>query len=456
MAVQLGTRVGQRWISVGTLARFPPGSGAPREVLENVWQADWGPDGKELAIVRRVGGRHTLEYPIGTVLYQTAGSVELPRFSPTGDRIAFVDLPLLTDTAGAAVAVVDLTGRARKLSSAFPGGVTGLGWSPSGQEILFTASKGRLSDLDLWAVSLTGRERLLLNESGPITLHDVSADGRLLMSRDARSREVAGRGAAATAERPLSWFDWSFPVALSKDGGLLLFEEQGDGAPDSAGMRYGVYVRGTDGSPAVRLGEGFPLGLSPDGDWALAQTGQSLVLVPTRAGAPRPLPGTHRSYVAATWFPDGRRILLNAHERGVYVQDLSGEGPRRITPEGVLLESLSPDGTRMVVREMGSARLLIQPVDGGEARPGPSLAPDERVIRWTADGLYVVRYLEQAADVAILDVATGRRVPWKRLAPADTTGVVLVAPVLLSGDGRAYVYSYLRLLQDLYLVEGLR
>ncbi len=466
MAVQLGGRLQLRLNASGTLARFPPGTGAPREVLEDVWHADWHPDGQELAIVRRVGGRHSLEFPIGTVLYETAGMVEFPRFSPKGDHIAFVDLPRRNDTAGGAVAVVDLAGRARKVSSAFSTGITGLGWSPSAQEILFTASNGRISDLDLWAVSLASRERLLWNESGSMTLHDVSPDGRLLISRDVWSREMVGRGVGATGERLLSWLDWSHPVELSKDGGLLLFEEQGDGAADSLGTRYGIYVRSTDGSPAVRLGEGRPLGLSPDGGWALAETGQSLVLIPTAAGGPRPLPAAPLTFLAATWFPDGRRILLTAHEPDrqsrLYVQDPSGGGPRPITPEGVVgagsrgANPISPDGRRLALSSAEHS-LLIQPVEGGNPRPGPPLAPDERVIQWTADGrgLYVVRRSEQVADVSILDLATGRRVPWIRLAPADAKGVIGIAPVLLSADGRAYVYGYVRLLQDLYLVERL-
>src|ERR1700751_2846113 len=52
--------------TVGTLALVPFGGGAPREVLENVSGADWGPSG--LAVVRTMSGKHRLEYPVGTVL----------------------------------------------------------------------------------------------------------------------------------------------------------------------------------------------------------------------------------------------------------------------------------------------------------------------------------------------------------------------------------------------------
>ena len=36
---------------MGTLARMPLGGGTPRELLENVWNADWAPNGEDLAVV---------------------------------------------------------------------------------------------------------------------------------------------------------------------------------------------------------------------------------------------------------------------------------------------------------------------------------------------------------------------------------------------------------------------
>ena len=77
----------------GTLARMPLGGGAPREVLEGVREADWSPDGETLAIIRDVDGKDRLEYPIGKVLYATGGYLSDLRFSPGGDRIAFLEHP---------------------------------------------------------------------------------------------------------------------------------------------------------------------------------------------------------------------------------------------------------------------------------------------------------------------------------------------------------------------------
>ncbi|HEX6906463.1 MAG TPA: hypothetical protein VF154_07655 [Terriglobales bacterium] len=52
------------------------------------------------------------------------------------------------------------------------------------------------------------------------------------------------------------------------------------------------YVRKTDGSPAVLLGEGAAVALSPDGKWVVAQSPGSpaqLRLLPTGVGEARVL-----------------------------------------------------------------------------------------------------------------------------------------------------------------------
>ncbi len=99
LAISLGCEL--NWAECrGTLARMPLAGGAPREVLEDVFYADWAPDGKNLAVVRPVEGRFRLEYPIGKVLYESPGWITYPRVSPKGDRIAFLDHPTLGEDDG--------------------------------------------------------------------------------------------------------------------------------------------------------------------------------------------------------------------------------------------------------------------------------------------------------------------------------------------------------------------
>ena len=110
MAVSLNRRYTVGFQTLGTLARVPLGGGAPREILENVQDADWSPDGKELAVVHYVGNRCRLEYPIGKVLYEASAWLSLVRVSPDGRMVAFLDHQVLGDNVGK-VRVLDRDGK---------------------------------------------------------------------------------------------------------------------------------------------------------------------------------------------------------------------------------------------------------------------------------------------------------------------------------------------------------
>ena len=460
MAVLLGSRNSDVFANVGTLARVPLAGGAPREVLEKVQWADWSPDGNHLAVVREVEGRSRLEFPIGKMLCDTAGWFSHPRVSPGGDLVAFLEHPLHWDDLGSVV-VVDLAGQKRTLSSGWLT-VYGLAWSPGGNEIWFTAAKmGR--SRSLYAVSLSGRSRLVAQVPETLTLHDIWSDGRVLMTHDSLRREIFGLSPAENKERDLSWLDWSVPTDLSADGKTLLFFSSGEGG----GPVPAVYLRKTDGSPPVRIGEGLGWGLSPDGKWVVSQNQGApaqFVLLPTKAGEPRPL--THDALnhnMRVSWFPDGKRFLFSANEPGrgvrIYVQELAGGKPVAITPEGTnaTAYSLSPDGK--VVAAIGpDEKGYLFPVEGGQPRSIPGLEFKEVPVGWSSDSRYLYAYSlgELPAKVYRLDLWSGRRSLWEKLMPPDPAGLHLVHPVLLNSDGKTYVYGARRILSDLYLVEGLK
>src|SRR5262245_29200667 len=114
MAILLGGDLGWGECRDGTLAQLPPLGGTPREIMEYVYEADWAPDGKRLAIIRVVEGEYQLEYPAGTVLYKSEGQITNVRVSPKGDLIAFIDHPVLGDISGS-VMVVDISAQKRVL-----------------------------------------------------------------------------------------------------------------------------------------------------------------------------------------------------------------------------------------------------------------------------------------------------------------------------------------------------
>jgi DNA-binding winged helix-turn-helix (wHTH) protein/Tol biopolymer transport system component len=436
-----------------TLAEMPLTGGAPRERLENVLYADWSPDGQTLAVVREIAkSRKRLEYPIGTVLHETIPSdcILYPRVSPDGRRVAFFEC---NKPGGPSyLSVVDLQGRKQRLVAARILG--GLAWSPSGEEVWYT---GGTNDFfpELRGVSLSGRERLVARLPG--RLEDVARDGRVLITRGTPTSGMAGRAPGDPAERDLSWLQGSSAVDLTDDGRHLLFGEYFEGG----GVHGRIYLRQTDGSPAVQLAEGYPGCLSPDGQWAVIRRegARTLSLIPTGAGEGRDLPRTDFDVYSAAFFPDGRRLLLGGQAPGrsgrLYVQDLETGTTRAITPEMTGAGVVSPDGTR--VATIGHDGHFLYPVDGRERRPCPGPEEEEWPIQWSADGRHVYVHKQGTFPVRVtrIELSTGRREPWKELAPADPAGVTFVQPIL-TRDARAYAYTYYRYLSDLYLVTGVR
>ena len=451
----VGLRPTVLWHQMGefrTLGRAALTGGVPREVLEHVEAADWSPDGRDLAVVRKLENRiKRLEYPIGhTLLETTAGQcMDRIRVSRDGRLVAFVrcSKPEFSLT------VVDAAGREQALWTGRQW-VSGFAWSPGGDELWFTTeSQGRLPQVR--AVDLDGRERVLSQVPG--ALSDVSREGGVLITTGLRRSGIRGRAPGESEERELGWLEGSAAVDLSPDGSQLLFGEMMEGG----GVSGRIYLRRTDGSPAVHLGDGYPLGLSSDGAWAAVRLEgrPGLTILPTGAGEARSIPTGGVSTWQARWFPDGHRLLVGAwltgREGRLYVLDTQSGGLRAVTPEMTGVGAVSPDGKWIAT--IGDDGHFLYPVDGGERRPLPGLELDEWPMQWSADGasLYVRREGELPMRILKVDVQTGRKETWKELMPSDRAGVVWMDP-LVTPDGRGYVYTYKRLLTDLYLAEGLR
>ncbi len=460
IAISLDSRQVKNMTYNGTLARMPLVGGAPRQVLENVHWADWSPDGSSLAVVRNIGGKDRLEFPIGKTLYETSGWISHPRISPKGDQVAFIDHAVQGDSIGS-VGIVDLNGNKKNLTAEAPGGAMGLSWSPSGDEIWYKAATVGI-DRAIYGVTTSGRQRLVARVPADLTVQDTWRDGRVLLARDSWRRGIIGEAPGQSTEHDLTWLDWSYPLTLSADGKTLLFREEGE----AGGSTYAAYIRKTDGSAAIRLGDGASLALSPDGKWALctrADRPTELFLLPTGPGEAKSLGSGPINHSAAAWLPDGTKFLSSGAEEGkgarVYLQDIQGGKPQPVTPEGVnaLSFALSRDG-KTVAATAADGRGYLYPIGGGPSRAIPGMEPGEVPIRWgTEDNtLFVYRPGDLPAKVYRLDLVTGQRKPWRELMPPDPAGVEYVGPILPTPDGKAYVYGYRRLLSDLYLVEGLK
>lgn len=460
MAISLNRRVLLGNERIGTLARVPFSGGAPREISEDVAEADWNSAGDNLAIARVVGDGYWLENPIGNVLYKTNGWISHLRISPKGDFVAFINHRLRGDDRGS-IAIVDAHKKLKILTEEWFS-VQGLAWSPTGNEIWFTGSKDASGSI-LHAVSLTGNHRLVARAPGRLYLHDIFPDGRLLVSREDLRDVILALGPDQTKEQDLSWFDGSIVSGISNDGRKIVFFEGWEGG----GPNQGVYIRGTDGSPAVRLGDGRQPSLSTDENWVacvLEDSKSQLVLIPTAAGQMRMLPrGSMETIQQPSWFPDGKRILFVGTEprKGtrLYVQDIESGIQESITPEGIvpgLNHPISPDGKFIFFRHAGGS-FSTYSLENGTVTSFPEIEHNWLPIRWSSDGrsifLYSIRNL--TIDICRFDIAHRQKKPWKVITPSDKVGVLGVEGFQITPDGKYYAYHALRQLSDLYLVDPL-
>ena len=445
----------------GTLARVPLAGGAPRPVVEQVDFAAWAPDGNSLAIARAVNGKDRIEYPVGTVWYESKGWITSVAVSNSGDRVAFYEHPVLGNIGGALV-VVDRAGRKKEL---FQGSDLngGLAWARDDREVWFDASKnGRLHSI--FAVSMSGETRKVLDVPNGTGFFDISRDGRILLSAGEPRAAIVCQPPDDTRARDLSWFDWSTVADLSPDGKTLLFYEWGDAVRGHSR----VFLRKTDGSPPLDLGEGRALALSPDGKWALAvqeTTPPKLIVLPTGAGQPRILPESGiAEFYTAFWFPDNNRIGFIGSQAGhsprSYVQDIGGGKATALTDEGTIALLISPDGSRMLIHTGPGGAYFIVPAHGDRI-PVEGFEQGDFPVQWTADGraLYIRAHGQFSAPIYRLDLSTGQRKLWKTLAPADPAGVFNIAAdsgLRLTPDGKAYAFTYWSYLNNLFVAEGLK
>jgi len=446
----------------GMLVRAPLSGGGARELAEDVKLADVTRDGSRVAVVRKVGPKERLEFPPGTTLYATLGSIVDFRVSPDGKRLALVEQPN-SDFVQAEVSVVDLVGSKRTLTP--PRVCRDPVWSPDAGEIWFYADEPE-GGYTLRAVSLAGRERVLMRTAQRPSLHDTLSTGRVLLGLSDFRQEVTGLGPGQDRERDLSWLDAPQAYDLSADGTTFVLSASQPGREEPS-----AYLGRMDGSLPVRLGEGMVCGLSPDGRF-VATMGpgfKSLTVLPTGAGEMKHLaPGTIHDYFDARWLPDGKRLLIAGNEEGrprrLFLQDLEGGLPRPVTPEGITTDYAlaSPDGRWVPAGiDWGQAPYALYPIDGGEPRPILGLAKGELPLRFDTDGSHLFLWANKSpealtARILRLDLRSGRKDLWKEISPADPAGFGGISYVYLTPDGRGHVYNSIRRLSTLYLVEGLR
>jgi hypothetical protein len=463
LAIRLNTESHGGYARSGTLARVPLSGGTPREVLNDVGDADFAADGNNLAIIRyvRENNHWRLEYPIGKVLLDSINWLSHPKISPDGKWIAFADHenPGGDDEGSLAVIGADGKEKERKLSSGWTS-LQGVLWSPAGDEIWFTCTNTGVAS-NPRAVTLSGKLRTVANVPGGMWLED-SRNGKVLTVANHQRLGIRGIAPGGKEERELGWFGWSELRDISRDGRKILFEEEGDGG----GPNYTVFLRDTDGSPPARIGEGLAMAISPDGKWAAAKPakGGPLNLIPTGAGESRQLTHDSVSYEYARFLPDGKQLLAWGIEPGHggrdYLIDVSSGDSKPVTADGFAGIAISPDGHSVAVRAPDGKRGIWSPLEGGSFHSIPGLESKYAILGWTQDGqsVYVapIRRGAKSSIISRVNIQSGKMDPWKTLGAEKGAGGAVIVTPHLSDDGSAYAYLYVQTRSEAYVVTGLK
>ena len=441
------------------LSRAPLTGSAPREVAANVADAVWSPNGEDFAVIRQLGGRggtRTVEYPVGNVLFETQSNIGHPCFSHDGKQLAVLHL----SEGRWAPIVIDIDTKKAHVSPPIWEFASGIGWSPGNAELWISANE-TIEPRSIWGYRIEdSRLRSVLRIPSNVDLLDVTADGRVLMTRvstQSRARYVG----PDRKEIDLTWSGLSLVTTLSYDGTKVLFEVVGEGArPDAT-----VYLRDIGQPEPVALGGGVSSDLSPDLGWVATTTvtaPEKVVLLPTGAGQPRELDMTPLDNFEDVFFtPDGKSLILQGNAPNeptrVYEFEIESGKIRAISPDDTSLvgRSISPDGRRILVSREGKRPQILN-LDNGTF---DEIAFPERlpVIGWYEDSeqIFVTRAEGNIVEILLLDPSSGS------LRPVTTSELPFDGPGswgygVITPDGNSWAYSAGLDTYDLYYVEGLR
>jgi serine/threonine protein kinase len=473
LAVLLHPRTSRAGLSsvAGTLAVVPGVGGAPRELAEEVTGADWSPDGTRMAVTRQTPDGYRLEFPIGTVVYESQTPILLARLSPDGRTLAFVERERSEDARGNLVLLEP--GKERRVVLHGWEELTAVAWTPRGDELWFSGLRsGALEHPSLWAASLTGKVRLLHPATSDLRLEDVGRDGKAL-ARESQSTGDLGvlNVSNGKVERHLGWFDAPRVQGVSADGNALLVDESGDaatsfGVTSGGGMSW-AFLQQASGAPAIRLGPGSPRALSSDGRTALVFDNENagrIWLVPTGVGLRRYVDFSGLSFVPwwSSFLPGSKRAVVPAEgTEGIrgHLVDFQSSQSRPLTPPLRRWGPLSPDG-RFLAAVSADGNPMAFPTEAGSAAyPLKGVSKEDALIAWTQRGLLVspdlVLGLPARPPIRLfrLDPDSGHRQLMVTIGPGEAPGADSVPSIVATADGQTVAYSYFRATNRLFLFD---
>jgi hypothetical protein len=453
MALILGRHHDGSWLRVGTLAQVGLSGGTPRELLEDVYDADIAPDGKQFAVVLRDGDDQVLQYPIGKEVFRSKGWIGQPRIAPDGRRIAFVDHRLPGDDLGE-IKLLGADGKVALLGSEQQY-THGLCWSPDGATVWYSNYEDFAGGV-LFAVSPGNAPRRMARTPLAVRVQDVTPDGRILVVVDDTWVTLAGQLAGDASERVYSFWSTETLAGIAGDGSSFAGTDN-----VVVNGEYSVFFR-RGSTPPVVLGSGLAAGMTPDAKFVLATTLSGTVggftMLPVGPGQPRPLDLHGVSLVPSDsmirFSSDGRRFAFIGAKpgegRAAWVLDLGDGVPRKVSPEGASAAIISPDGTKVLVADRTRGLYVVS--SAGNV-PIPGAPKNDFPLAWMTDGSAVLSW-DRTLPPRIFktELATGRRTLFREVQSADPAGM-LYGSLLLTPDDRFYLQRYRRVRSSLTLVS---
>jgi hypothetical protein len=446
-----------------TLAVAPEG-GAPRELANSIKLADWGPDG--LAVARIIPNGYRIEYPLGTKLFEIRDYTVLAiRVSRDGGLIAVSGMGFEGASFHGEIGIIDRKGQYRVLYKSPAGSAINSDaipcWSPDGKEIWFSTLEFRHPG-GLYAVSLQGKLRPLVELPESVQLADVDRSGRMLLSFQERRSDILISD--STGEHEMPWYGLSEGPRLTDDGKYLIFGEVA-----IQQFRRSTYRRALDGTAAVKLSEGFPLAVSPSGKSVVvwrADADPAYVIVPTGVGEEKAIrasgwdlgPGAPMG-----WMPDEKALVTRARKPGMKGFDLivysTESGSVRSFSHDQAIDSTGrpipalPDGSA-VFAPVSNAWMRF-PLSGGPATKVEGMQPGEQILRCAADGkhVYVAAASTKKLDLSLLDLQTGARSAVKQV-NAELRPIFFEADI--TPDGRLLAIQERRFKSKLFILTGVK
>ncbi|HXG69705.1 MAG TPA: hypothetical protein VNJ04_03730, partial [Gemmatimonadaceae bacterium] len=400
--------------------------GEPRKLLDDAVDADWSPDGRQLAFVRWHVSKDVARSTVwviqadGGVARQIAevdqSQLVHPRWSPDGRTIAAVTR---VQQAGLPhrILLIDADGRSSRVLSPVSGigGPSAIAWSGDGREIVY-----------LQAASVGG--------------HATGSAARLIRQNVETSRATT-----------MMWSPNSGLVFDILAPGRAVF----DGRSPRENLQEITTGKGI-GEPAARWltrgnsSDRQPI-YSPDGEWVVFTSNRSgnldLWSISTRTGTVRPVTDD----AAEDWDPSfamgGKKLLWSSNRGGnfeVWMAEPDGRGARQVSHDGIDAENptATPDGSWILYNSGNPAHPGIWKMraDGSAATrlvAGSTLVPEV-----SPDGtyvLYLTAWRTQRPTIRVAEVSSGK--PVEFTIEVDTTKTFLdVGRARWMPDGRSIAF----------------